>query len=412
MLKNYHRAPLVIGVREWQHNRLTRKNLRQLSGFTLVELLVVIAIIGMLIALLLPAVQAAREAARRMQCTNHLKQMGLAVHNYHDVYNAIPPAVTGVSRAGGNFFMWILPFMEQQAIYESVFTKNRPQEPGHSDNRADWFLTHNTDWFNRCSEQQKQGTAIKLYFCPSRSRTPLATGTPGDAAGSDGPRSDYALPVTWKTLNHGDATDDITWWVYRQERAKVGSPVRDWISIDNAGVLFSQSPLRAAILDADIMADAVSPYSAYTIRWSHRDNFAHFYDGTSNQLCIGEKHIPSNYLGQCSGDWSSQREALSDCSWTDNYDGLTIARLVDRNHRGGEGIIARGPSHANERLGTPAWRDRAVDFGRVSFGSYHGGGIANFLLGDGSVRSIPSSITALTMEQLCRTKDGTGGSLP
>ena len=96
-------------------------------GFTLVELLVVIAIIGILVALLLPAVQAAREAARRMQCTNNLKQLGLAVHNYHDTYKRLP------ARAGGTqgptnldnqgwLSGWIvlLPFYEQTPMYDRI----------------------------------------------------------------------------------------------------------------------------------------------------------------------------------------------------------------------------------------------------------------------------------------------------
>jgi len=97
-------------------------------GFTLVELLVVIAIIGVLVALLLPAVQAAREAARRMSCSNNLKQIGLALHNYHDSFKRFPPAGInygwcqspandGRKLFNSNGLMMLLPFVEQNALY-------------------------------------------------------------------------------------------------------------------------------------------------------------------------------------------------------------------------------------------------------------------------------------------------------
>ncbi|HTN76735.1 MAG TPA: DUF1559 domain-containing protein, partial [Pirellulaceae bacterium] len=103
------------------------------QGFTLVELLVVIAIIGVLVALLLPAVQSAREAARRMQCSNNVKQLALAAHNCHDVNLRFPPAGASsngwngrVAAAGpfynkaGSFFFHILPFIEQTALYDGA----------------------------------------------------------------------------------------------------------------------------------------------------------------------------------------------------------------------------------------------------------------------------------------------------
>jgi prepilin-type N-terminal cleavage/methylation domain-containing protein len=90
------------------------------DGFTLVELLVVIAIIGMLVALLLPAVQAAREAARRMQCSNHLKQWSLALHNYHDAYKSFPSTGGFAASHGWGFMPMMLPHVEQTGVAGQV----------------------------------------------------------------------------------------------------------------------------------------------------------------------------------------------------------------------------------------------------------------------------------------------------
>ena len=91
-------------------------------GFTLIELLVVIAIIAILVALLLPAVQSAREAARRAQCKNNLKQIGLALHNYHGTTNSLPIGVNMAQNGGWGFSWWVgvLPYLDQAAIYEKL----------------------------------------------------------------------------------------------------------------------------------------------------------------------------------------------------------------------------------------------------------------------------------------------------
>lgn len=125
----------------------TRKRLR---GFTLIELLVVIAIIAILIALLLPAVQQAREAARRTQCKNNLKQIGLAMHNYHDVYGMFP--LGGCAKPGGlgmdisiGAFASILPFIDQGNL-KGLYVDETPWET---------------------QTPQVGGTVIKAFLCPS-----------------------------------------------------------------------------------------------------------------------------------------------------------------------------------------------------------------------------------------------------
>jgi prepilin-type N-terminal cleavage/methylation domain-containing protein len=148
-------------------------------GFTLVELLVVIAIIGVLVALLLPAVQAAREAARRTQCTNHMKQMSIAAHNHHDTLQKMPalvlasPQVNDISNYdepfGPNWAVLILPYMEQNNLYEQV-----------AGSVTNYLTDGNTNW------RSIRGTSIKTFRCPSDT----ATG-PCSRAGGNWARGNY-----------------------------------------------------------------------------------------------------------------------------------------------------------------------------------------------------------------------------
>jgi len=142
--------------------RLNRNPLR--NGFTLIELLVVIAIIAILVALLLPAVQQAREAARRSSCKNNLKQIGLALHNYHDAHNCVPPgSIVLLNSSGttyyGHGWTWhasILPYIEQSALYDAIQGPNDGGMGGESGSTAD-------------PKQELGGkTVISTFWCPSQ----------------------------------------------------------------------------------------------------------------------------------------------------------------------------------------------------------------------------------------------------
>ncbi len=169
---------------------------RRTRGFTLIELLVVIAIIAVLIALLLPAVQQAREAARRAQCKNHLKQLGLALHNYHDTHNLMPSGIysgmwesqTSIVYAGSNkgllgscWFQHILPYIDQGAFYNKMST---------------FFASGGGQDVYRVPERY---TVVPIFCCPSDPSTPTES--------HDGFQGNY-LAFTGSTEfgNYGDSS--------------------------------------------------------------------------------------------------------------------------------------------------------------------------------------------------------------
>ena len=201
---------------------------RRRAGFTLVELLVVIAIIGILVALLLPAVQAAREAARRSQCSNNLKQLGIGIHNYHDTFKLIPPGAidNATLTAEPTIPSWgwatrLLPFIEQNSLYQQL-------NPGV--NRFQQVATANLTLLR---------TPVLTFKCPSdtsnlmnenRRFPSLVPGGPTEICksnyvGSNGNAGDTGMFLKiGKTLGFNEVTDGLSNTFAIGERATKPKP--------------------------------------------------------------------------------------------------------------------------------------------------------------------------------------------
>ncbi|PQO42546.1 DUF1559 domain-containing protein [Blastopirellula marina] len=318
------------------------------SGFTLVELLVVIAIIGVLVALLLPAVQQAREAARRMNCQSNLKQLGLAMHNYHDINKKFP--LNWFDVYGGknmSVFIGLLPFIEQSALYDGI------------------DLTNGNLTVYPVNGKPVGQHVIQAYQCPSDAGVYVADPGTGYA------RSSYAPSIGAQKMESA----------FGCNMAAVAGAYPSGLGLDNDND--GEDPFNRGNVRSDYGEQPVSgtfgrgyftPYSA---------NLRDLRDGTSNTILMGEVRM------EC------QTYAPWGWAWPDSLWYATTAP-INFPTCPGEGTYGTQTCFSND---SSNWN---AIFG---FKSAHPGG-AQFVMGDGSVHFLTETLDRLTYARLGDKSDG------
>ncbi len=361
----------------------SEKEYRRGSAFTLVELLVVIAIIGTLVALLLPAVQAAREAARRMQCTNNLKQFGLGIQNFHGTKLGLPPSIIAPYRM--TIFPLLYPFMEQQSAYDVLATK--ANQVGEATEYKLLYATWSTAYTCFSEDEKKAIASIPYMKCPSS--RPSGEAQYNVDSLYAGPQTDYAFVSC-----QGNGTTQ--WYQY------AGVSLAD---CDTSGSNLN-SPFRIASLSG--WASLAPLYTSGSFSWTPRDTMAWWQDGTSNQFCFGEKNFPqfTTALGAVVDypPGKGENGTIGDNTYLmSSVGGENVIQVTRTFDDSGAGLrhIARGP------------RDAGVlyDSGASYFGSIHPG-ICNFLVGDGSVRSVANTADPELLRKQSDAIDGETVNLP
>jgi prepilin-type N-terminal cleavage/methylation domain-containing protein len=328
------------------------------TGFTLIELLVVIAIIAVLIALLLPAVQQAREAARRTQCKNQLKQLGVALHNYHDTVSRFPYATAGQPQqlTAHTWNELILPYLEQSALYNQINfnVHNGNNVTVGASGLTNYALLNNKHYpFQACPSNPYSGGVSPIGGGPFDIGTVASDPTGSPCLGISATPMSYVPCIG----GSGDAFGG-------------NAPFSDCPSAN------SYCSLPNTTSQSDSPGQTAGIFNNGLVSLSFRD----IIDGSSNTIMLAERRGELSVHG---GMFGAQVHILTT--------GMKInspnLNLTSANGTPG------GP------LNLPAYR---VNMGASS---YHTGG-AHFLLGDGSVRFISNNISFVTYNNLGNRADG------